>query len=185
MSFDAYIESRAERKRERKGRSIPWAAVERVRALWLRRALSGGLCREDAEDQFQDSLLAALEGMDRLRVAENQNPDDAFLAWFWGILRHKRVSHQRRRRRLERLLALQPKGGKPARAEPEAACVRLSLGLFEQSSPEAAQVLRRRFLEGRALSELADELGVSVPTACRRVYAALAEIRSCVERVYT
>jgi RNA polymerase sigma factor (sigma-70 family) len=181
MSFDAYIERRAV---DEKG-SIPWAAVERVRAMWLRRSLSSGMSREDAEDLFQDSLLAALEGLERLRVADSQDPEDAFLAWFWGILRHKRVSHQRRRKRLERVLAQQPKGGEPARAGPEVACVHLSLGLFERSSPEAAQVLRRRFLEGRQLSELADELGVSVPTACRRVHAALAEIRSCVERVHT
>jgi DNA-directed RNA polymerase specialized sigma24 family protein len=40
-------------------------------------------------------------------------------------------------------------------------------------------VLRRRFLEGRQLEELAEELGVSVPTACRRVKSALADIRSC------
>lgn len=165
-------------------RPISWASIERVRSLWLRRALGSGLAQEDAEDLFQDALLAALEGLERLRVAEGQDPEDAFLAWFWGILRHKRVSHQRRRKRLQRLLDEQPREDRRPEAAGKAATnVRLSLGLFERSSPEAAGVLRKRFLEGRQLSELAHELGVSVPTACRRVQSALDEIRKCVELV--
>ena len=61
--------------------------------------------------------------------------------------------------------------------------VQSSLGLLERSSPEAARVLRQRFFDGRELREMAADLGVSVPTACRRVQAALAEIRGCIELV--
>ena len=181
MSCDLHIQYSSSACSVQSGRLIMWASVERVRSLWLRRALRSGLRHEDAEDLFQDSLLAALEGLERLRVGDHQDPEDAFLAWFWGILRHKRVSHQRRRKRQQRLLDEQSHGAR----EPEAAAthVRLSLGLFERSSPEAAGVLRKRFLEGRQLSELADDLGVSVPTACRRVQSALAEIRECVNFV--
>jgi DNA-directed RNA polymerase specialized sigma24 family protein len=50
---------------------------------------------------------------------------------------------------------------------------------MECRSPDHARILRRRFFEGRELSELAEELGVSVPTAWRRVKSALAEMRSC------
>jgi RNA polymerase sigma factor (sigma-70 family) len=146
----------------------------------LRRALRRGHGREDAEDIFQDALLAALEGLQRLRVADGQAWNDAFLAWFWGILRHKSISHQRRRKRQQELLAERSQRGlMPEAGSPAVTHIRTSLGLFAQSSPEGAQVLRRRFLEGRQLEELADELGVSVPTACRRVKSALADIRSC------
>ncbi len=163
---------------------IPWAAVERVRAIWIRRALRGGHRREDAEDLFQDALLASLEGLERLRVAPGQSWDDAFLAWFWGILRHKSISHQRRRKRLRKILDERGHSGLDREIRGTSATrVRTSLGLFAQSSPEAAQVLQRRFLEGQQLSELADELGVSVPTACRRVKEALKAIRGCAQLI--
>ncbi|MCK4305856.1 MAG: sigma-70 family RNA polymerase sigma factor [Candidatus Eisenbacteria sp.] len=166
------------------GHRIPWVAVEQIRNLWLRRALRNGHGREDAEDIFQDALLAALEGLERLRVADGQEWKDAFLAWLWGIIRHKSVSHQRRRKRLQQILEGQTvKRQLHAGGGIEATQVRTSLGLLERSSPGAARVLRLRFLEGRQLSELAVELGVSVPTACRRVQVALAGLRECVELV--
>jgi RNA polymerase sigma factor (sigma-70 family) len=168
---------------EGSGQRVSWAAIERARDLWLRRALAQGLGREDAEDLFQDAILAALEGIERLRIGEDQDLEDAFLAWFWGILRHKQVSHHRRRKRLRRILSERGSGDRPASIARAADSVRLSLGLFERSRPEAAGVLRRRFLEGCQLSQLADDLGVSVPTACRRVQSALDEIRECAERV--
>jgi len=168
---------------EQSGEQVSWAAIDRARALWLRRALAQGLGREDAEDLFQDAILAALEGIDRLRVRADQDLEDAFLAWFWGILRHKQVSLHRRRKRLRRILEARPPGGRPEAADRAADSVRVSLGLFERAAPEAAGVLRRRFLEGCQLSELAEDLGVSVPTACRRVQSALDELRACAERV--
>jgi len=184
MSTDARIEWKHQTAIEESRRTVSWHSIERVQSLWLQQAHAAGLKREDAEDIFQDSLLAALEGLDRLRVAVGQEVEDAFLAWFWGILRHKRVSHQRRRKRQQRLLEEQPSpdGFRAVKGTAETH-VRLSLGLFERSSPEAAGVLRKRFLEGQQLSELADELGVSVPTACRRVQSALTEIRRCLEFV--
>ncbi len=184
MTFDAFVRRRCSHRFRGGAEEIPWSAIEKARAIWIRRALRMGLAAEDAEDLFQDSLLAAMEGIDRLRIADGQDLADAFLAWFWGILRHKQVSHQRRRKRQERLLAERagpqafPKGAGGAETQ-----ARLSLGLLARNSPECADVLRRRFLEGRQLSELADEMGVSVPTACRRVQAALEEIRSCAEMI--
>ncbi len=168
---------------EASGEGVSWEAIDRARDLWLRRALAQGLGREDAEDLFQDAILAALEGIERLRIGADQDLEDAFLAWFWGILRHKQVSHHRRRKRLRRILEERAGSERATARERSADSVRLSLDLFERSSPEAAGVLRRRFLEGCQLSELADDLGVSVPTACRRVQSALDGIRACTERV--
>ena len=186
MSYISYTEWVGSEKKTTGKRTIPWSSIEKVRTLWLSQAFRSCLAREDAEDLFQDALLAALEGMDRLRISENQEPADAFIAWFWGILRHKRVSYQRRRKRLQELLverehqiAPQRNGGK------EATAIHLSLGLFERTSPENANVLRKRFLEGHQLEELANEMGVSVPTACRRVKSALSAFRGCVELVQT
>jgi RNA polymerase sigma factor (sigma-70 family) len=182
MTFDAYIQRRCSHRSRDGAEEIPWSAIEKARSIWLRRALRLGLPAEDAEDLFQDALLAAMEGVERLRIADGQDLADAFLGWFWGILRHKQVSHQRRRKRQEQLLA--ERAGPPMHAEGAGgaeARARLSLGLFARSSPEGADVLRRRFLEGRQLSELADDMGVSIPTACRRVQAALEEIRDCAE----
>ena len=127
---------------------------------------------------FQEAQLAALQGIHRLQLPGAGNAQDAFLAWFWGILRHKLISDLRRRQRHRR--HLDERRQEAAGRSPDgnlATCVRSSLGLLEQSSPEAARVLRRRFFEGRDLREMAEDLGVSVPTACRRVQAALAEMR--------
>jgi RNA polymerase sigma factor (sigma-70 family) len=171
-----------ERPRERF--AIPWDAVEGLRARWFSRALRCGFAREDAEDLFQESLLAAIAGLDRLRVSDDREPEDAFLAWFWGILRHKMISEIRRRKRVQRGLAERREERRERNADgPLETRVRCSLSLLERNSPQDAHILRRRFLEGRELSELADELGVSVPTAWRRVRSALAEIRGCVELV--
>jgi RNA polymerase sigma factor (sigma-70 family) len=183
MAISEFGWSSPKKRGRRRIDEIPWAAIERVRSSWLRRALGGGLTLEDAEDLFQDGLLAAVEGLDRLRVAPGQSPSDAFMGWFWGILRHKRSSFLRRRKRLERILSAHEPLRAPADVSRAADRVSLSLGLFARASPDGARVLRRRFLEGRQLSELASELGVSVPTACRRVQAALAEMRDRVEVV--
>jgi RNA polymerase sigma factor (sigma-70 family) len=159
-------------------RHIPWAALAELRPAWIRRAVRRGVAREDAEDLFQEAQLAALEGLHRLQLSGAGNAEDAFLAWFWGILRHKLISDLRRRQRHRR--HLEERQREAAGRSPDgqtATRVRSSLGLLEQSSPEAARVLRDRFFEGRELRELAGDLGVSVPTACRRVQAALAEIR--------
>jgi RNA polymerase sigma factor (sigma-70 family) len=163
---------------------IPWAALAELRPIWVRRAIRRGVAREDAEDLFQEAQLAALEGIHRLRLPAAGNGQDAFLAWFWGILRHKLISDLRRRQRhrrhaeecQRRAAGRSPDGHLPIR-------VRSSLGLLAEASPEAAHVLRRRFLEGRELKEMAHELGVSVPTACRRVQSALAEIRGRAELI--
>ena len=165
-------------------RSIPWAAMEELRPSWVRRAIRSGVAREDAEDLFQEAQLAALEGIHRLQLPGAGNAQDAFLAWFWGILRHKLISDLRRRQRHRR--HLEERRQEIASRSPDghlATRIRSSLGLLEQSSPEAARVLRRRFLEGRDLKEMAQDLGVSVPTACRRVQAALAEMREHAELI--
>jgi len=184
MSCTSYIKWIDSERSSVKDFEIPWASVERVRDLWLSQAMRSNLDREDAEDLFQDALLAALEGMDRLRIADSQEIEDAFIAWFWGILRYKRISYQRRRKRLQRIISdNQHQTLMPENKAVSDSRVHLSLGLFERQSPESAKVLRRRFLEGQQLDEMADEMGVSVPTACRRVKSALSEIRSCVEMV--
>jgi RNA polymerase sigma factor (sigma-70 family) len=163
-------------------RHIPWTALAELRPVWIRCAMRRGLAREDAEDLFQEAQLAALEGLHRLQLSGAGDAQDAFLAWFWGILRHKLISDLRRRQRHRR--HLEERQREPAGSGPDghvATRVRSSLGLLEQSSPASAQVLRDRFFEGRELRELAGALGVSVPTACRRVQAALAEIRDRAE----
>jgi RNA polymerase sigma factor (sigma-70 family) len=163
---------------------LPFTSIEELRPAWIRRAVRSGIAREDAEDLFQEGLLAALEGIGRLRVAAGQSVEDAFLAWFWGILRHKLVSDLRRRRRVrQRLEERRAEHAEREGAGNLATHVQSSLGLLERSSPEAARVLRQRFFDGRELREMAADLGVSVPTACRRVQAALAEIRGCIELV--
>jgi RNA polymerase sigma factor (sigma-70 family) len=173
----------ADEARALRAAAIPWAAVEELRRGWIRRAMRGGIDREDAEDLFQESLLAAIEGVHRLRVPPEREFADAFLAWFWGILRHKQISELRRRRRV-RLLEERPPECFPVHSsDPLATLVRSSLGLLAAEAPEEARVLRERFMRGRELRELADDLGVSVPTACRRVQAALVKLRGCASLV--
>jgi RNA polymerase sigma factor (sigma-70 family) len=159
--------------------AIPWEELEALRPAWLRRAVRSGIDREDAEDLFQESLLAAIEGIHRLRVPEDRGFADAFLAWFWGILRHKQISELRRRRRVLSLEQRLPQCLPVHGSDPLATLVRSSLGLLADDSPDEAHVLHERFWRGRELRELAEDLGVSVPTACRRVQAALAKLRGC------
>ncbi|MBD3236528.1 MAG: sigma-70 family RNA polymerase sigma factor [Candidatus Eisenbacteria bacterium] len=164
--------------------AIPWDTVLELRECWFGRAQRAGLAREDAEDLFQDALLAALGGLARLRVENGRSPEQAFLAWFWGILRHKMISELRRRRRVAERLSERESELRGSNGNgPLTTRVRCSLSVFARSSPRAAHILRRRFLEGRELRELAEELGVSVPTAWRRVQSALEEFRGCAELV--
>jgi DNA-directed RNA polymerase specialized sigma24 family protein len=121
-----------------------------------------------------------MEGIHRLRVPDSGAFADAFLAWFWGILRHKQISELRRRKRVSARLQERGEECYPAQGNDAlATLVKSSLGLLEDAAPAEARVLHRRFMEGRELRELASELGVSVPTACRRVQAALAKFRGC------
>lgn len=158
---------------------LPWERIERLRECWFANARRSGFAHEDAEDLFQESMLAALDGLDRIRSVNGRSPDEAFLAWFWGILRHKMISELRRRRRIRRHAEERLACNASSCSGPLATRVRGMLVLMEQRSPGGARLLRRRFMEGRELSELAAELGVSVPTAWRRVQSALEEIRGC------
>jgi len=161
--------------------AVPWDAIEALRPVWIRRTVRAGLDPEDAEDLFQEALLAALQGLERLRVAEGGDFADAFFAWFWGILRHKQISELRRRRRVRAKLEERgPECYPVAGRDTLATLVRSSLGLLEAEAPAEARVLRKRFMEGKELKEMAADLGVSVPTACRRVQAALRRLRGCI-----
>jgi len=164
------------------GAHVPWAAIDRLRPGWLRRARLAGIARDDAEDLFQEALLASLQGLDRLRPVPGRSLEEAFAAWFCGILRHKLISEVRRRKRHRRYEERVRAAGGPSEPGLAATRVRSSLGLLQRTSPEAVRILRRRFLDGWELREMARDLGVSVPTACRRVQAALAEIRACMDR---
>ncbi|MFH1144965.1 MAG: sigma-70 family RNA polymerase sigma factor [Candidatus Eisenbacteria bacterium] len=161
---------------------ISWGSLDRLRPAWVRRARRSGIDREDAEDLFQEALLASLEGLDRLRIEGGRSIEEAYLAWLWGILRHKLISEVRRRKRRRSFEECSRSRARPEVEGAVATRIQSTLGLLERSSPESARILRHRFLDGWELREMALDLGVSVPTACRRVQAALAEIRGCMER---
>lgn len=132
-----------------------------------------------AEDAVQETLLAALEGLDGFAG------ESTLATWLFGILKHKMVDGLRRRPREEPLpgaieeLACDGPG-------PEQRCAsRGALSLVERSlgrlPPRSAQAFVLREVMGLSTEEVCRALGVT-PTHCWvLVHRARARLRACPE----
>ncbi|MBD3334034.1 MAG: hypothetical protein GF355_00795 [Candidatus Eisenbacteria bacterium] len=174
-----------------------------MRAPTLRFLERKGLERDDAEDLFQESLLAFHEGLHRFDpgfgCATEGNAADQLLSanlpdiqdgevavevlppeliqrargWFWGIVRNKLRAHFRRRSRWVRDVPEQSE-------EPPDHLSRRVPEVLGRMPRQEAHVLVLRFFLGADLARIADDCGMSVPTAHRRVRRALETARACI-----
>ncbi len=150
----------------------------------LCRAKAPGSAADDIEQQLLETLFLPRDPSD---------PDSARLASYEGrgtlqgwlrVIAHRAVIDLVRRQRrygdddaLERIATPEPSAAQ--RLESLEAAARLK-PVFEaclaELDPDEVTLLRRRFLEGRVLRELADELGIDTSNAYRRVKAVQVKI---------
>ena len=132
--------------------------------------------REGLDDVVQDTFVAAIEGLPRLREGQ------AFAKWIGSITVRTAQRHIRRHRRrvrfglvagaeLELDLFVSPSAPPDVTEELR----RLYLGLSRVGAEERVALLLRR-VEGYSNEEVAEALGVSLATAKRRIARASAKI---------
>jgi RNA polymerase sigma-70 factor (ECF subfamily) len=130
-----------------------------------------------AEDAFQQAWLRVAERIGRY---DGRRP---FGPWLFAVARNVAVD-QLRRRRPESLDELpEPEAPASPAADPFARAVARQQGArladaVAALAPFDREVLSLRFEEDLALPELAETLGVPIPTAKARLYRALARLRA-------
>ncbi|HSU39705.1 MAG TPA: sigma-70 family RNA polymerase sigma factor [Polyangiaceae bacterium] len=133
------------------------------------RVLAG---RDDADDLAQDAFVYAFTRLDTLH-----NPQ-AFQAWLRSIVVRTASKRLRRQRLLTRLglrrsEPIEPDSVIAADAPPDiAAELRAVYGLIERLPAEERVALVLRRVEGMELSEIAEEMKLSLATVKRRLSAA-------------
>ena len=133
--------------------------------------------RATAEEIVQDAFVRSLDRGDEIR--------DSVVGWFYRVLRNAVIDHQRRRavasRRLDAFAAeLENEAG----ADDEVgrvACACVSR-LADTLKPEYADALRRIEVDGVAVKDYADALGISASNAGVRIFRAREALRAQVAR---
>jgi RNA polymerase sigma-70 factor (ECF subfamily) len=129
-----------------------------------------------AEDAFQQTWLQVAERIGRFDASR------PFAPWLFAVARNLALDHLRRRRSESLDEAGEPVAPDGIETDPLARAVareragRVAVAL-QALAPLDREVLCLRFEEDLALPELAQTLGVPVPTAKARLYRALARLR--------
>jgi RNA polymerase sigma-70 factor (ECF subfamily) len=124
----------------------------------------------DAADAVQDALLAAWQGLDRLRDPV------AFPAWFRTHVIRAAIRTSRRRSRVVELDLVAPSDD---RATVDRAVERRSLGrAFDRLSPDDRALLTMRHLWDAPVAEVADAIGIPAGTVKSRTHAAMQRLRA-------
>lgn len=128
----------------------------------------------DAEDCFQETMIAALRGYDEMDGAHPR-------AWLMTIARHKAIDHHRARARRP-----EPRGELPEPAAPQA---RSALGDLDGEvwvavaglSEARREAVALRFAADLSYREIAVALGCSEAAARRRVADGLGQLRDTLD----
>lgn len=144
--------------------------------------MRAGLPADRAEDLAQEVMLTVW------RRANTFDPRKSTAAtWIFTIARNRRIDLLRRRE--PESVELEEGEGEAEEeflAGMEASDARLMRERLERAiealPPEQAEVLRRFFVEGKAHSEIADELGLPLGTVKSRLRLAMARLRSYFDR---
>lgn len=134
--------------------------------------------REVAEDILQEAFTRGLARADTIRDEEST------LAWFYRALRNAVIDHYRRddvkRRGLEGFAReLDPVTASHETADAVCRCV---LSLAETLKPEYAEAIQRIDVEGIAVKDFAERVGISASNAGVRVFRAREALRRQVSR---
>ena len=153
------------------------ALVENHRAFlaFLQRRLGD---RALAEDILQDAFVRSIDKVSGLRDQE------AIVPWFYRVLRNAVVDHQRRRATASRALAelAGELETEQAGTETHGAVCQCVARLTETLKPEYAEALRRIEIDGVAVKDYADEVGITQNNAGVRVFRARDALRKQVQR---
>jgi RNA polymerase sigma-70 factor (ECF subfamily) len=127
-----------------------------------------------AEDAFQQTWLQVAERIGRYDAARPFGP------WLFAVARNLALDHLRRRRPESLDEIDEPEAPRDSDPLALAAAGQQRAGLADAVAglaPLDREVLSLRFEEDLALPQLAETLGVPVPTAKARLYRALARLR--------
>lgn len=136
--------------------------------------------RDEAEDAVQETLLAALEGIDRF------SGDATLLTWLIGILKHKIVDCLRASGREQQPFEPDDERAPPKDSDPEMALVRKRMlgGVASSLSrlpPNAAQVFIQRAVAGAETHEVCRQLAISRSNCWVLLHRAKARLRACAD----
>jgi len=135
--------------------------------------------RAIAEEILQDAFVRSLDRADHIRESMSM------VGWFYRVLHNAVVDHQRRQAVADRRLGeLAAELGAHDGAGPELAgvvCGCIS-GLADTLKPEYAEALRRIEIDGVAVKDYADGLGISASNAGVRIFRARDALRRQVAR---
>ena len=141
---------------------------------WLAPALGAAIVvtrsHPDAADAVQDALLAAWQGLDRLRDPV------AFPAWFRTHVIRAAIRTTRRR---PRVVELDVAAGTDDHGTLDRAIERRLLArAFDRLSPDDRALLTMRHLWDAPVAEVADAIGIPAGTVKSRTHAAMQRLRA-------
>jgi RNA polymerase sigma factor (sigma-70 family) len=130
-----------------------------------------------AEEIVQDAFVRSLDRGNDIR--------ESAVGWFYRVLRNAVIDHQRRRavadKRLDQLAAELQAEAAPSEDLARAACRCVSM-LADSLKPEYADALRRVDVDGVAVKDYADSVGISANNAGVRVFRAREALKKQVAR---
>jgi len=132
-----------------------------------------------AEDILQEAFVRSLPKVETLEQEESA------VAWFYRILRNAVIDHYRRRSSGDRKLeafATELEQHVEAEAEVRGAVCRCVSTLASTLKPEYAEALKRVELDGVAVKDYAQEMGITGSNAAVRVFRAREALRKQVTR---
>jgi len=152
------------------------ALVHRWQGPLARRARDLTGDREAALDVVQESWIAVVRGLHGLRDPAH------FRSWALRIVANKArdwIRREQSRRRTAGKLALDAASpAPPEQSHVDLERVRTGLAALE---PSQRMILRRHYLEGRSVAEIATELGLPMGTVKSRLFNARNELRHRLE----
>jgi len=148
-----------------------------LRPKLLAYAMRRSGCREHAEDAVQETLVAALEGLDRFAGQSSVS------TWLFGILKHKIVDGVRRRHREEplevELEELLHEGPGPEQRCASRSAVALVARSLERLPDKASRAFVLREVQGLSTDEVCRALGVTPAHCWVLVHRARRVLRAC------
>jgi len=137
--------------------------------------------RATAEEIVQDAFVRSLDRGDEIR--------ESVVGWFYRVLRNAVIDRQRRQavanRRLDQFAAeldSNPGGGEELAGEMAGIACQCVAQLADTLKPEYADALRRIEVDGVAVKDYADTLGISASNAGVRLFRAREALRRQVAR---
>lgn len=127
------------------------------------------------EDCVQECLLAIH------RARASYDPSRSFRSWMFTIARHKVIDTLRRRAARGRYETSQGSGDEAAAPANGSRAALEAADALRALSPEYREALLLTKLEGRSVSEAAEQVGVSVSAMKSRVHRGIRQVRSVLE----